>query len=561
MGIPPSMKSVVDRLQVLGPVIAEICQTSGTPGASIGVLHEGKTIYTHNYGYRDVDAKLPPDVNTIFHIASLTKSFTAASIGILVEEGKMSWETPIRDILPDFKQSNETVYDQATILDFMAHRTGLAPKNMLWLHEFAGVELCRNETLKMISYLESVFDFRTQWLYSNWGYAIADQIIQRLSGQTWGTFVRERILIPLDLNRTITEHSDKTPNVATAYMALSDGSPFHLPRPRVEDGVIMEGAVGVQSCVGDLITYSQKLMEAADDQLCRNATSTEGSPFKQLPTILQGHINLSRTKSELERSYALGWIKTMLPGPLGTVGLNPMYVDAMPLVGKGLEKPQMILHHQGSLIDFLSSIHLIPSSKTAIVTLTNSMSNNDAADWLGQLLVETVLGNSEPNDYVKLASDTVETSNKLWPQMAEELERSRIPNTPLRDFSDYVGSYFNVVKDWHMELWVEEDKLYMCHQDDRSQAYQLKHYNYDTFSWLLTRDETVRRGLFPVTMAEYYLLAFGRGETGQIDHVIWKHDPSVPEGETFKRLSASAPEKGLPLMANKGKQNILGAKG
>lgn len=302
-------------------------------------------------------------------------------------------------------------------------------------------------------------------------------------------------------------------------------------------------------------------MEAADDQLCRNTTSTEGSPFKQLPTILQGHINLSQTKSELERSYALGWIKTRLPGPLGTAGLNPMYVDAMPLVGKGFEKPQMILHHQGSLIDFLSSIHRIPSSKTAIVTLTNSMSNNDAADWLGQLLVETVLGKSEPNDYVKPASDTVETSKKLWPQMAEELERSRIPNTPLRDLSDYVGSYFNVVKDWHMELWVEEDKLYMCHQNDWSQAYQLTHYNYDTFSWLLTRDETVRRGLFPVTMAEYYLLAFGRGETGQIDHVIWKHDPSVPEGETFKRLSASAPEKGLPLMANKGKQNILGAKG
>lgn len=83
------MKSVVDRLQVLGPVITEICQKSGTPGASIGVLHEGEIIYTHNYGYRDVDAKLPPDVNTIFHIASLTKSFTAASIGILVEEGKM----------------------------------------------------------------------------------------------------------------------------------------------------------------------------------------------------------------------------------------------------------------------------------------------------------------------------------------------------------------------------------------------------------------------------------------------------------------------------------------
>ncbi|MCJ1434732.1 hypothetical protein MMC27_004102 [Xylographa pallens] len=534
---------------------------SGTPGASIGVLHEDKIIYKHNYGYRDVEAQIAPDEHTIFHIASLSKSFTAASIGILVEEGKMSWDTPIREILPDFKHINETINNEATILDFMSHRTGLAPKNMLWLHEFAGVELRRNETLRMASYLETVFDFRTQWLYSNWGYAIADQIIQRLSGQTWGTFLRHRILTPLGLDRTISEHSSKTENVAQAYMALSDGSPFHLPRPSVEDGVIMEGAVGLQSSVRDLLMYAQKLMEAADDQTARKTTSTEGSPLKQLPTILQGHINLSQTVSELERSYALGWIRTMLPGPLGTVGLNPMYVDAMPLVGKGLAEPEMIIHHQGSLIDFLSSIHLIPSTRTAVVVLTNSMSNNDAADWLGQLILEAVLDNPDQNDYVKLAKDSVEASNHLWVRMAEELEESRIPDTPVRELSSYEGSYYNVVKDWHMELWVEEGELHMCHQDDRSQAYQLKHYNYDSFSWLLSRDETARRGLFPVTWTEYYLLAFGQGKDGQIDHVIWKHDPSVPEGETFKRLSGSAPEKGLPLMASAGKQNLLGAKG
>lgn len=174
-------------------------------------------------------------------------------------------------------------------------------------------------------------------------------------------------------------------------MALSGGTPYHLPRPSVEDGVIMEGAVGVQSSVADLLTYSQKVMQAADDQISRNTTSNEGSPLKQVSTLLENHINQSAAPSKLERSYALGWIRTMLPGPLGTVGFNPMYVEAMPMVGKGLKEPRMVYHHQGSLIDYLCSIHLIPSTRTAIVVLTNSMSNNDAADWLGQLLLETVL--------------------------------------------------------------------------------------------------------------------------------------------------------------------------
>lgn len=68
---------------------------------------------------------------------------------------------------------NTTINDEATILDFMSHRTDVAPKNMLWLHEYAEVELRRNETLPMVSYLETVFDLRKEWLDSSWGCAVA----------------------------------------------------------------------------------------------------------------------------------------------------------------------------------------------------------------------------------------------------------------------------------------------------------------------------------------------------------------------------------------------------
>ena len=83
----------------------------------------------------------------------------------------------------------------------------------------------------------------------------------------------------------------------------------------------------------------------------------------------------------------------MLPGSLGTVGLNPLHFDAMPKVRKGLEELVMFIHHQGSLINFVSSFYVISSSRTAVVVLTNSMANNDAPDWLGQLLLEAILDN------------------------------------------------------------------------------------------------------------------------------------------------------------------------
>lgn len=81
--------------------------------------------------------RTPLDERTIFHVASLNKSFTAASMGIPVEAKKLSLNTPVHDILPDFISVNKTINDKAKILDLLSHRTRLAAKNMLWLHELA----------------------------------------------------------------------------------------------------------------------------------------------------------------------------------------------------------------------------------------------------------------------------------------------------------------------------------------------------------------------------------------------------------------------------------------
>ena len=550
------MEEVLKRLQALVPTISEICRISGTPGASIGVLYKDSVIFTHNHGYRDVKAQLIPDENTIYYLGSLTKSFTAAGLGILVDENKLSWDSRVRDILPDFRQVNQNVEDQATIADFLSHRTGLAPKSTLWLAERAGLAFKSNETLNVVSYLETIHELRSQWLYNNWGYALAGLIVEKLSGEGWGDFLARRIFEPLGLSRTRTRHDTNQENVAQAYMALSDGSPLNLPRPRVENGTIMEGAAGLQSSVGDLLKYSQILMKTAE-QPSSLGIDTRNSPFRQVQEILKGHMNLSPTPSEREQSYAFGWIRTMLPNPLGTCGLNPMYVEAMPIVGKGLHSQELLLHHQGSLIDFLASIHLIPRTRTAIVVLTNSMAKNDAADWLGQAIVETILDNSDKNDYVTLAKDSAKRSIDMWSEMAEKLEASRVPNTPQRKNSEYTGSYYNVIKDYYLNIYEEGGQLLLCHQGDRSQSYHLNHFNYDSFSWLLTRDENARRGLFPNTNFDFYILSFGADEHNQIDHVVWRHDPSVPQGETFRQHGKEQED----CLAQTGKQNVLGPKG
>lgn len=98
----------------------------------------------------------------------------------------------------------------------MSHRTRLAPNSLIWSQEFGQQSLRRKDALPTISYLGKVFDFRTHWLYSNWGYALANEVITTLSGESWGTMLKNEIFDPLEMPRTITEHNTDLDNVAEA---------------------------------------------------------------------------------------------------------------------------------------------------------------------------------------------------------------------------------------------------------------------------------------------------------------------------------------------------------
>jgi hypothetical protein len=201
----------------------------------------------------------------------------------------------------------------------------------------------------------------------------------------------------------------------------------------------------------------------------------------------------------------------------------------------------LCIYHHGSSNTFLSSVHLLPESNTAMVVLTNSMGNNDTADWVGELLLQTILDVPPEcqHDHIKLAIASAERSSNLWIDMAEKLEQERVPNTKPQGHDQYVGKYFNKVKTYHIEVLERDGKLMMCFQGRHEQLYDLEHYHYDVFSWSLTRDEDVRRGRFPVTRPQFYLFHFkSAGTAGEINGLVWSNDPAVPEGELFLKEEA-----------------------
>jgi CubicO group peptidase (beta-lactamase class C family) len=122
-----------ERLHALCPKIEELMRIGGTPGLVLGAMQNGKPIFNASYGYRDVANRLSPDAETIFPVCSLTKAVTAAALGILIDEGKATWDTLVKDILPEYKINDEVLLNEITITDLLCHRAGMSCGDNLYL--------------------------------------------------------------------------------------------------------------------------------------------------------------------------------------------------------------------------------------------------------------------------------------------------------------------------------------------------------------------------------------------------------------------------------------------
>ena len=173
----------------------------------------------------------------------------------------------------------------------------------------------------------------------------------------------------------------------------------------------MGSAGGARSCVNDLLRLYLAFLRSYNHQLRTGASSTPDSPLKHVPTLMSAHAILPGP-TLYETTYALGWARSELPGPMGVTGLNPNLVDEMPIVGRG-SPSRLCIHHQGSLAGTLTAVNLFSETDSAIVVLTNALALNDCADWIGQSLVECLFDVQERNDYVEIARASADRA-RAW---------------------------------------------------------------------------------------------------------------------------------------------------
>lgn len=197
---------------------------SGSPGAAVSIARNGEILYSHGYGFANLEYDIPITPSTIFHIASVSKQFTAFSIAMLADQGLLSLDDDIRKYLPELNDFGETI----TIRHLVHHTSGLRDQwNLLAM---AGWRLddviTRDQILRLISKQKELnFKPGDEMVYCNTGYTLMAEIVSRLSGQSFAEWTRENIFVPLNMDHTLfyDDHEKIVPDRAYSYEEDKNG--------------------------------------------------------------------------------------------------------------------------------------------------------------------------------------------------------------------------------------------------------------------------------------------------------------------------------------------------
>lgn len=334
-----SIETIIDQTTLQAMEAFEV------PGIAVGVVKDGKLIHAKGYGIQSLNRPEAVNTTTNFGIASNSKAFTAVALAILVDEKKLNWDDKVVQYIPEFQMYNDYVTQEFTIRDLLTHRSGLglgAGDLMVWPdgHNFTPQDVIQN-----IKHLKPVSGFRTQYDYDNLLYIIAGVVLERVTQQSWASFVEERIMLPIQMTTSAgnwNRLADKS-NVIDPHVPI-DGYLQVIDR---YTNTIFDAAAGIYSNVDDLSKWV--LLQLNQGQFeGRTLFSAEQhlemwTPQTPLPN------RTTPPYHSLFKAYGLGWQLADVAGRLQ-------------------------VSHTGGLEGIVTQITLVPQEQLGIIVLTNQQS-------------------------------------------------------------------------------------------------------------------------------------------------------------------------------------------
>ena len=385
------------------------------PGIAVCVIKDGKVVHSRGYGVRSLATRQPVDENTLFGIASNSKAFTTAALGMLVDEGRLQWDDKVRKYIPEFRLHDPYVTEEFTIRDLLCHRSGLGlgAGDLMFFPDSSDFTI--PDILHNLAFLKPVTSFRSAYAYDNNLYIVAGEIVARVSGMSWEEFIERRIMTPLGMT-----HS------AASWDRLKDTSDWIDAHAPVEGVVrviarsrskVDHAAGGIYSSIADLSKWV--LLHLSDGKY--------GPDGKKLFSA-----------AVLRERWAP---QTILP--VGGPGPYNTHFAAYGL-GFGLSdvRGYKQVSHTGGLEGMVTQITMIPELKLGIIVLTNqeeglafnAITNQIKDGYFG------VMGTDRVSEYTAVRKRQLAEEKRIvdsiWGEVAAAGKLAKV-----MDISPYLGTY------------------------------------------------------------------------------------------------------------------------
>ena len=384
------------RIAALSKFVEEGQKKLGVPGVSIGLVQDGKVVFEGGFGVRDINSAAKPDGNTLYIIASNTKALTTLMLAKLVDEKKLTWETPVTTLLPSFKLGNADTTSRVLVKHLICACTGLPRQDYEWLFQYEGVT--PDGALKTLSTVQPTSKFGEMFQYSNLlaGAAgfVGGHVLypDKELGAAYDEAMRTRVFAPLGMTSTTFDFARAlgAPNYATAHAPDVDGKPAHAAMEVNYSVIPLRPAGGGWSSVHDMLKYVE--MEIDEGSL------PGGKRYISKETLLARRV--PQVPMSKDQTYGMG---LMVETKYGTP----------------------VVHHGGDLIGYHSDMIWLPEQHVGAVILTNSDPGWILRNAFRRKLLEVLFdGRAEADKDVEAAGKS------YFANLAAERKLVTIPATP-----------------------------------------------------------------------------------------------------------------------------------
>lgn len=416
-------------------------------GFSVGIVQDDAVIYSKGFGNKEVGKDSKVNDQTTFGIGSISKSFTALTLGLLVEENKIDWDDRVKDYLPYFELYAPYVTDNFTIRDLLTHRSGLKDVSggTLWYHS----DYSRVEIIKRLKYLEPVSGFREKPAYQNTMFLVASEIVKEVSGMSWDDFLKTRVFDELEMNSSTSLARDRGANDNLAQPHIWD-TEFKKVAIQQEKGDNLSPGGFIYSSVRDMNSYMRLLLE---DGVFNNDTIVSKKIVDELfkpQTLFQ--ISGPPFGNEFS-SYGFGWWLTPWNG-------------------------HKIIEHSGGIDGMSAQLFMIKDMNIGAVILCND-SEEPASFLIKAKIFELIFKDKTFDIYERGKDYRKRLINKVKEAAANEIRpKESNPSLPL---SSYAGVYNDeMYGDINLSL-IHKEELELSFSHTPLFKGRLIHWQFDTF--------------------------------------------------------------------------------